>query len=188
MDLLVLRIHGVFVERLDMFPAAECADPAKVCVVNRHVAAVTFAEHRAFHMGGFQLAPPRNHLTIRTIVPLAHVERPVDVPGKTHDDMHVVVLRRLGQAFVLLAAFLNGVGDVAGDKWHVHGRCVEPDIPGVARQVGLGECDELDALCGCLLDQTDGLVDACVQVEKDRGGLNGRRLEWCCHDASSRAV
>ena len=57
MDLLVLRVHRVFGQRLQVLPAAKRADTANVERVNREVRAVPLAEHRPLRVRRFELAP-----------------------------------------------------------------------------------------------------------------------------------
>lgn len=101
MDLLILSEHGVFRQRLEMLPAAQRADFAQFAVMHRQVTPVALAEHRAFHMGGFQLAAFGDGAAIGTYDPLAHIQAAAVAFGvpKGHHDL--VVARSAGKAFGL---------------------------------------------------------------------------------------
>ena len=74
-DLLVLGVHGVFRQRLQVLPAAQRAEPPDVgAIVHREIAAVAFAEHGAFGMGRPQLSALGDGLAVGTDQPLRDIE------------------------------------------------------------------------------------------------------------------
>src|SRR5262245_53783481 len=75
MNLLVLRIHRVLRQRLQMFPAAERAQPPDIGpVMYGKVAAVAFAIDGSLGMRRTQLAAPGDGLAVRADQPLRDVE------------------------------------------------------------------------------------------------------------------
>ena len=74
-NLLVLGIHRVFRQRLQMLPAAQRTEPSHVsAIMDGEVAAVALAEHGAFGMGRPQLAALRNGLAVGPDQPLCDIE------------------------------------------------------------------------------------------------------------------
>src|ERR1700681_3381121 len=74
-NLLVLGVHRVFRQRLQMLPAAQGTESSDVgAVMDGEVAAVALAEHGAFGMGRPQLAALRDGLAVGTDQPLPHIE------------------------------------------------------------------------------------------------------------------
>ena len=70
-NLLVLGVHRVFRQRLQMLPAAQRAEPADVgAIMDGEIAAVAFAEHGALGMGRPELAALGDGLAIGTDQPL----------------------------------------------------------------------------------------------------------------------
>jgi hypothetical protein len=79
MDLLVLGIHGVFGEWLQMLPAARRGEPPDVgSFMHRNVATVAFAEHFPLHMGWSQLAALGDGFAIGADQPLRRRRAPRD--------------------------------------------------------------------------------------------------------------
>jgi len=177
MHLLVLGIHGIFGQRLQMFPAAQGAKPADRRVVHGYVAAVAFAEHGALDMGRLELAPPCDRLTVGTIDPLAHIERAASPLRDAENRRQVVAFGSIAQRLVLRTVDLDGVFEIPADKLHAPGRSAEPDPPGIAGDPGLGKGNDVDALRTGLVDQRNRLVDRPFQIEKFRRRLHGGGLE-----------
>ncbi len=179
MDLLVLGVHGVLGERLQMFPTTKRTEPADRGVVDGDVAAVALAEHGSFDMGRFELAPPGDGFAVGSVDPLAHVQRSTGALGYPDDGRQIVAPHGVAQQMVFRAVGGDGVLVVLADELHAPGRRTEPDPPGIAANPGFGKGDQIDALGAGFIDQFDGLVDGSLQIEKDRGRLNGRDLECC---------
>src|SRR5579864_7058650 len=75
MNLLVLRVHRVFRQRLQVLPAAQGAEPADVrALVYGKIAAVALAIDGAFGVSRTQLAPLGDGLAVRPDQPLRDVE------------------------------------------------------------------------------------------------------------------
>ena len=86
MNLLVLGVHRVFRQRLQMLPAAQRADPADIgAIMDGEVAAVAFAEHGAFGMGRPQLAALGDGLAVGTDQPLRDIEAAAVALGQSDD-------------------------------------------------------------------------------------------------------
>ena len=187
--LLVLRIHRVLRQGLQVLPAAQRADAAERGGVHAQVAAVAFAEHRALHMRGLELAALRHRLALGIDDPLPHVEAAALLLAQAHDDHDAVLLGRLRDALGLRRAVDQRVVVVALDELHAPGGRVEPDEPRVAGQPGFRERDQLGAMGGGLRDQADRLVDRRVEVEEHGCGLDRGRAELgvaCCHGGLRR--
>jgi len=58
-NLLVLCVHRVLAERLQMFPTSQHADVANSSGHHRKIASIAFAEHRAFDVRRLQLRSNR---------------------------------------------------------------------------------------------------------------------------------
>src|SRR5258708_16831024 len=72
-NLLVLSIHRVFRQRLQMLPAAQGAEPSNVgAIMDGEVAAVALAAHGAVSMGRPQFSALRAGLAVGTDQPLSH--------------------------------------------------------------------------------------------------------------------
>ena len=75
MHLLVLGVHRVFRQRLQMLPAAQRTEPSDIgAIMDREVAAVAFAEHGALGMGRPQLAALGDGLAVGADQPLRDIE------------------------------------------------------------------------------------------------------------------
>jgi len=172
--LLVLRVHRILRQRLQVLPAAQRADAPERGVVDGQVAAVALAEHGALDVRRLELAPVRNRCAIGVDDPLPHVEAAAALLAVAHHDHDPVVPRRACEPVGLGRAVDQRIVVIALHELHPPGRRVEPDEPRVARQPGLGKCDQLGAPGGRLFDQADRLVDRRAEVEEDR-----RRLDGC---------
>ncbi|EWS53747.1 hypothetical protein X551_03450 [Methylibium sp. T29] len=175
--LLVLRVHRVLRQRLQMLPAAQRADASERGVVHAEVAAVALAEHGALHVRGLELAAPRHRAALGVDDPLAHVEAAAGLLAVAHHDHDGVVAGRLGDAIGLRRAVDQRVIVVALDELQRPGRRIEPDEPRVAGQPGFRKGHELRALRGGLGDQAHGLVDRRVEVQEHRRSLDGGSAE-----------
>src|SRR5260370_4311927 len=72
-NLLVLSIHRVFRQRLQMLPAAQGAEPSNVgAIMDGEVAAVALADNGAFSMGRPQFSAFRDVLAVGPDKPLTH--------------------------------------------------------------------------------------------------------------------
>jgi hypothetical protein len=110
--LLILRIHGVFGERLQMLPAAQGAEPADVQRVHREMRAVAFAEHRALGMRRLELATLGDGFAVRADDPLGDVETAAVAFRKAKRHDHLVALGGGAQPLRLLAVVLQRVVEI----------------------------------------------------------------------------
>ena len=98
MDLLVLGVHRVFGERLQMFPAAQRAEATNRQGVYREVAPVTLAEYGALCVRRLELASLRNGLAVGSDDPLGDVEAAPGALRQAHDDGDLVTARGVALA------------------------------------------------------------------------------------------
>ena len=97
MDLLVLRVHGVLAERLQMLPAAERADIADRCFAHRQVGAVAFAEHRALDVRGLELAARLHRVALVVDQHLRDVEATAGFLAVPRGQPDLVLARRIAE-------------------------------------------------------------------------------------------
>ncbi len=190
MHLLVLGVHGVFRQRLQMLPATQRTKPPDAgAIMDSKIAAVAFAIDGAFGVGRPQLAPPGDGLAIGAEQPLGEIETAAIPlrqpehrrhPGSPDGASQLVGLRAvIGERVVEIA-----LHEAAADR---PGRRIHPDVPGVARDKGLRKSDQLGAVFGGLFDQPDRLVDGAVEVEPDRRSLDHGDLVLRMFDAHAVA-
>jgi len=155
MHLLVLGIHRVFRQRLQMLPAAQRTEPADTgAVMHRKVAAVALAIDGALGMGRPQLAPLGDGLAVGPDQPLREIEAAALAFGQAEHRGHAGLLHREPQLLGLRAIVGQGIIEIALHEAAPDrpGRRVQPEIPGIAGDEGLGERDQFGPFCGVLLD------------------------------------
>jgi len=96
-NLLVLRIHGVLAQGLQMLPAAQHSDVADCRLHHGQVGAVTFSKHGAFNMGGFELAAGFDHTAFVVDQPLSHVEAAPGLLAEANRQPDLQITTRLDQ-------------------------------------------------------------------------------------------
>src|ERR1700722_13491294 len=75
MNLLILRVHGVFRQRLQMLPATQRAEPSDIrSIVNGKIAAIALAVDGTLGVGRAELAALGDGLAVRADQPLRDVE------------------------------------------------------------------------------------------------------------------
>ena len=171
-DLLVLRIHRILGERLQMLPAAEHAHLADGRVDHVQIAAVPIAEHRALDMRGTQFAARHLHLPGVVEQRLRDVETAARALAETHRQPEIERARRIGQALEFRRAERQRIVEIALHILHADGRRGQPDPPRITGNPGLGKRHQLHTLARGLLHHHDGLVDGRVDVQKNRRGLH----------------
>ncbi len=177
-DLLVLCVHRVLAQGLQMLPAAQHAHVADGGLHHRQVGAVALAKHRTLHMGGLEFATGLHHPALVVDQQLAHVQAAAGFFAETGRQPDLAIARGLGQPVAFGRADDQRVVVVALHKGHAHCGRGQPDPPGVAGNPGFGEGDQLRALARGVLHQRDGLVDGAIDVQKDRRSLDGGNAQF----------
>ena len=177
MDLLALAVHGELRQRLEVLPAVERAEPADAGHVEHvKMAAVAFAEHGSLHMGGLELAPGEQHLSVSAEYELGHIQRAVVLLAGPHHHGDLIAGGSLSQAVEPGVTDDDRVGVVLGDEPHSHRLGVEPQEVRIARDPQLRKGDQPGAMGGGLRDQGGCLLDSRVGVEPAWLGLYSRHL------------
>ena len=96
--------------------------------------------------------------------------------GYADDRGELGAFHRLANFFGLRAVIRQRVIEIALHEAAADrpGGSSKPDLPRISGNESLGKRDQLRALCGGLIDQRDGLVHRCIEIEKNRRRLNHR--------------
>ena len=178
MNLLVLRVHRIFRQRLKMLPAAQRADAPDVERMDGEIAAIAFAEHGPLRVGRLELAALEGRLAVRADAPLRNIKAAPVALRDADDDVHLVSLGGLAQFVGRRIVVAQGIVEIARDKSprdRPRGRA-EPNPPGVAGDPGFREGDQARARSARFIDQRDGLGDGGFEVEKGRRRLHRRHF------------
>lgn len=173
--MLVLRVHCVFRQRLQMFPAAQRTEAADIrTIMDREIAAVALAIDGSFGMGRTQLAPRRDGFPVRADQPLRDVKaaavafRYAEHRGQVcHRGPQPVRMRTVVAQRVVEIALHEAAADRPGGG-------IQPDVPRVAGNENFRKSNQFRAIGRRLRDQTDAFVDGGIKIEPDRRRLNHR--------------
>ena len=149
MHLFVLGIHGVFRQRLQMLPAAQRAEPPDVgAIMDREVAAVAFAEHRALGMGRPQLAALGDGLAVGADQPLRDIKAAAVAFGQAEHRGQLGALDGAADLLGLRAVIRERIVEIALHEAAADrpGRRAKPDLPRISGNEGLGKRDQLGAV------------------------------------------
>lgn len=175
--LLVLGGHGGHVVRNVVLPALKAAQVAVLRREDGHHGGVAVAPHGHLVGRGLHLAVLAQKVAGRPEPQLREVQAAAVLLGDGHADVGLRVAGRLGEASDLHAGNLHRLAIQLAEQIHALDGAVHPDPPGISRNDGLREPDDLGARVSRLAYVADDLVDGRIGVVLHGSHLHGSDFE-----------